>query len=128
MQEFNRLLEVLRKLRGAEGCAWDKEQTLESFTPFVIAEAKEIEAAVTKKDYEELRGELGDLLYNVLHLAAIAEEAGHFSMNTVMADVTDKMVRRHPHVFGPESERTTDVEKIKRRWEEIKQEERKRKK
>lgn len=124
MQEFNRLLEVLRKLRSAEGCAWDKEQTIESFTPFVIAEAKEIEAAVEKQDYDELRGELGDLLYNVLHLTAIAEEAGHFSIDAVMAEVTEKMIRRHPHVFGPESERTTDVEKIKRRWEEIKKEER----
>lgn len=123
MQEFDRLLELLRKLRGAEGCAWDREQTIESFAPYIMSEAKEIEEAVQKKDYQGLKEELGDVLYNVLQLAAIAEEQGHFTLKEVLDRTHAKIVRRHPHVFDPTQRHLNDPETIKRRWGEIKREE-----
>jgi len=122
-ESFEELLKVLKTLRGKEGCAWDKEQTVEGYVQYIIAEAKEVEEAVQKKDYKELQAELGDLFYNVLQLAAIAEEAGHFEMKDVLIDIRKKMIHRHPHVFDPNTPHTTDVKEIAEQWERIKKEE-----
>ncbi|HLC66980.1 MAG TPA: MazG nucleotide pyrophosphohydrolase domain-containing protein [Candidatus Nanoarchaeia archaeon] len=123
MKEFDELLTLLHKLRGPDGCAWDKKQTIESFAPHLMAEAKEVEEAVAAQDWKGLQEELGDLLYNILQLSAIAEEQGHFDLAAVLNSVHEKITRRHPHVFDPKQRHLNDPETIERRWKEIKEEE-----
>lgn len=95
------LLAVMRQLRNPEGgCAWDLEQTLESIVPHTLEEAYEVADAIERRDLAALRDELGDLLYQVVFLARIAEEAGHFDFDAVVRAIADKLVRRHPHVFA----------------------------
>jgi nucleoside triphosphate diphosphatase len=94
------LLEIMRRLRGPDGCPWDREQTFETIAPYTVEEAYEVAAAIADKDYQSLPDELGDLLFQVVFHARMAEEAGLFDFGDVVAAVTDKMIRRHPHVFG----------------------------
>ena len=92
------LLEVMRRLRAE--CPWDKVQTFATIAPYTIEEAYEVASAIQDGDFQALPGELGDLLFQVVFHARMAEEAGLFSFGDVVAAVTDKMIRRHPHVFG----------------------------
>src|SRR5438034_9276035 len=97
---FNRLCDIVAKLRAPGGCPWDREQTHESLLPATIEEAYEVAEAARTKNDAHFREELGDLLLLVVMHAEIAREAAQFNIDNVVADVTDKLIRRHPHVFG----------------------------
>lgn len=121
---IERLLEIMRRLRDPEtGCPWDIEQTFETIAPYTIEEAYEVADAIERKDWAELEGELGDLLLQSVYHTAIGEEAGHFSFQSVVRNISDKMVARHPHVFGDEN-RDKSAEQQTRDWEAIKASER----
>jgi len=119
---FARFVELITRLRAPGGCPWDREQTHESVKPMTIEEAYEVAHAIDEKDDEELLGELGDLLLQVVFHANIAEERGAFRLRQILERVSDKMVRRHPHVFGEESASTSG--EVLRSWEAIKAQER----
>src|SRR2546427_697022 len=97
---FLRLVDLMARLRGPDGCPWDREQTPESLRPYVIEEAYEVLEAIERGDPDALRDELGDLLLQVVFQAELATEAGRFTIADVASAVIDKLVRRHPHVFG----------------------------
>jgi MazG family protein len=115
------LLEVMKRLR--DGCPWDKVQTFDTIAPYTIEEAYEVASAIADKDMKALPGELGDLLFQVVFHARMAEEAGLFDFGDVVEAVTAKMIRRHPHVFGDEEAKTTAVAP-KDFWEKLKESER----
>jgi len=99
--KINRLLEIMRKLRDPDsGCPWDVEQTFESIAPYTIEEGYEVDEAIRAGDMDALKDELGDLLFQVVFHAQIADEQGLFDFSDVVAAVSDKMERRHPHVFA----------------------------
>jgi len=126
MQEFTRLVEIMATLRSPGGCPWDREQTIDSLKPFVLAETYEVLEAIDRHDHAALCEELGDFLFEAVFLAQLESEAGHFTIADSLRSITDKLVRRHPHVFArDESTAAIDSpEKVLRRWEEIKAEER----
>src|SRR5213078_4755129 len=97
---FNKLCEIVARLRAPGGCPWDREQTHESLLPALIEEAYEVAGAVRANDSANFREELGDLLLLIVMHAEIAHEADRFDINGVLKDVTEKLIRRHPHVFG----------------------------
>lgn len=120
---IDRLLAVMAALRRPEtGCPWDIEQTFATIAPYTIEEAYEVADAIERGDLDDLRGELGDLLFQVVFHARMAEEAGAFAFGDVVEAITDKMIRRHPHVFGDVA--AGSIERIWGRWEEIKAAER----
>lgn len=106
-----RLLEIMAQLRDpVNGCPWDVAQTYETIAPYTIEEAYEVADAIAREAYDELRDELGDLLLQVVYHARIAEEEGRFAFDDVARGIGDKMVRRHPHVFGPDTDGRTPEE------------------
>jgi ATP diphosphatase len=123
---FASLVELMRVLRSPAGCPWDREQTLESLKPFVIEEAHEVVDAIERGDRDELRGEIGDLIFEGVFLAQLCADAGHFSIVEALHDVRAKLVRRHPHVFAPDepTAHVTTPDAVKGKWEEIKAAER----
>lgn len=123
MTSIEKLLEVMRALRDPEGgCPWDMEQDFSTIAPYTIEEAYEVADAIEREDFDELRSELGDLLFQVVFYAQMAGEKGYFDFDDVAGGITEKMIRRHPHVFGSEEERTAG--KVDGSWEEIKEQER----
>ena len=117
---IERLLEIMRRLRDPEtGCPWDIEQDFASIAPYTIEEAYEVADAIARQDWAELEGELGDLLLQSVYHTAMGEEAGHFTFQSVVRSISDKMVARHPHVFGTES-RDKSAEQQTADWEAIK--------
>jgi ATP diphosphatase len=119
-----RLVEIMRRLRDREtGCPWDIEQTFASIAPYTIEEAYEVADAIEREAWDELKGELGDLLFQSVFHAQMAEEAGLFSFDEVADTMSDKMVARHPHVFGGES-RDKSADQQVADWETIKAAER----
>lgn len=124
-ESLERLLEIMRRLRAPDGCPWDRAQSFASVAPYTLEEAYEVADAIERGDLESLREELGDLLFQVVFHARIAEEAGVFDFAGVAAAVADKLVRRHPHVFGDAS--YPDAAAQSADWETIKAEERRRK-
>jgi len=123
MSTIEKLLEVMRKLRDPEtGCPWDVEQDFSTIAPYTIEEAYEVADAIEREDFDELRSELGDLLFQVVFYAQMASEKGYFDFDDVAGGISDKMIRRHPHVFGSDEERAAG--KVDGSWEEIKEEER----
>jgi ATP diphosphatase len=119
-----RLIEIMRRLRDpATGCPWDIAQDFASIAPYTIEEAHEVADAIERQAWGELRGELGDLLLQVVYHAQMADEAGFFAFEDVARAISDKMVARHPHVFGPES-RDKSPEQQAADWERIKAAER----
>ena len=119
-----RLLEIMRRLRDPEtGCPWDIEQDFASIAPYTIEEAYEVADAIERGDMADLEGELGDLLLQTVYHTAMGEEAGHFTFDSVTRAISDKMVARHPHVFGNES-RDKSAEQQTADWEAIKAAER----
>lgn len=121
---IERLLEIMRRLRNPEtGCPWDIEQTFDTIAPYTIEEAYEVADAIERKDWPELEGELGDLLLQTVYHTAMGEEDGTFSFQSVVRAISDKMVARHPHVFGEES-RNKSAQQQTRDWEAIKAAER----
>lgn len=121
---IERLLEIMRRLRDPDtGCPWDIEQTFETIAPYTIEEAYEVADAIERADWQDLEGELGDLLLQSVYHTAMGEEAGHFTFQSVVTNISNKMVARHPHVFGDES-RDKSAEQQTRDWEAIKAKER----
>src|SRR6266566_8292863 len=120
---FQKLCDIVAKLRGPGGCPWDREQTHESLLPAVIEEAYEVAEAARAKDDAHFREELGDLLLLVVMHAEIASEAGRFNLDEIIRDISAKLVRRHPHVFGISDARDSGA--VLKQWEAIKREEKK---
>ncbi|RFP86870.1 nucleoside triphosphate pyrophosphohydrolase [Rhodobacteraceae bacterium 63075] len=119
-----RLREIMRALRDPDtGCPWDIEQTFASIAPYTIEEAYEVADAIEREAWDELKGELGDLLFQSVFHAQMAEEAGLFDLDAVADTMSDKMIARHPHVFGAES-RDKSADQQTRDWEAIKAAER----
>jgi nucleoside triphosphate diphosphatase len=121
LSTFCQLCEIVARLRAPDGCPWDREQTNETLLPGLIEEAYEVAGAVRARDDRNLREELGDLILLAVMHAQIADEEGRFNIGEVLADVTAKLVRRHPHVFG--SSGVHDTEGVVKQWEAIKREE-----
>ena len=126
MYSYEELLNVIAQLRGEHGCPWDKAQTHESLIPCLRNECEEVVQAIEQHDEENLCEELGDVLLQVLLHARIAEEEGQFTMADVVNGLAEKMVCRHPHVFG--NEEYGSPEQNQARWEEIKRQEKEAKK
>jgi len=123
-EDIRELLKVMASLRDPDGgCPWDREQDFSSIAPYTIEEAYEVADAIARGDMDELRDELGDLLFQVVFHARMAEEAGAFAFADVVRAIVEKMIRRHPHVFADEE--IADAEAQTRAWEQLKAEERK---
>lgn len=118
---FQKLVELMARLRGPDGCPWDRKQTPQSLKPFLIEECYEVVDALDEGAPEKVKEELGDLLFQIIFHARLAEEAGQFTIGDVIAANREKMTRRHPHVFG-EEKLATDKE-VLANWEEIKKKE-----
>src|SRR5207247_7990836 len=102
MTEFDRLVEIMATLRGPEGCPWDREQTIDTLKPFVLEETYEVLEAIDRHDHAALSEELGDFVFEAVFLAQLESAAGHFTIADSIQTVTDKLVRRPPHVFKRE--------------------------
>ena len=123
-KRFEEAVSILSRLRAPGGCPWDREQTFDSIKPYTLEEAYEVLEAIDNRDWKELAGELGDLLLQVLFYAQMAQEQGWFSIDDVLDRLSNKLVHRHPHVFGDvKAETSSDV---LRNWEALKAEEKKR--
>ena len=120
---FERLCQIVAQLRAPGGCPWDREQTNETILPQLIEEAYEVAQAVRANDTANMREELGDLLLHVVMQAEISRESGRFTMDEIIGEITDKLIRRHPHVFGKSDARDTGA--VLKQWEAIKREEKK---
>jgi tetrapyrrole methylase family protein/MazG family protein len=120
--QYSDLRAIVARLRAPDGCPWDRDQTHTSLRPYVIEEAFEVVAALDEEDIESLPEELGDLLFQILLHTQLAEEAGDFTMTDVMRGLADKLVRRHPHVFGDRTLET--AEEVVRQWDDLKRGER----
>src|SRR5690625_841383 len=118
---FDRLREIIAVLRGPNGCPWDREQTHESLRPYVIEEVYELIDAIDQEDDENIIEELGDVLLQVMLHSQIGEDQGYFQVDDVIRSLTDKMIHRHPHVFGTTEAET--VEEVYKNWDELKKEE-----
>ncbi|HJX02989.1 MAG TPA: nucleoside triphosphate pyrophosphohydrolase [Dehalococcoidia bacterium] len=118
---FNRLKEIIDRLRGPDGCSWDRQQTHASLKPYLVEECYEVLHAIDEGKPEKLREELGDLLLQIMLHSRIADEAGQYDINEVMDGISDKLVHRHPHVFG--EQKTESVGEIRHYWHLLKQEE-----
>ena len=123
MSSVEQLLQIMARLRDPQqGCAWDLKQTFDTIAPYTVEEAFEVAEAIAERDWTELREELGDLLLQVVFHSRMAEEQGLFDFGQVVKVLNDKLVRRHPHVFG--DQQGASIEQIKTTWEQIKAEER----
>jgi MazG family protein len=122
---FDRLVEIMRRLRAPDGCPWDREQTLASLRPFVLEETYEVLEAIESGSPDSLREELGDFLFEAVFLAQISDEAGHFTVGDAIDAICDKLVRRHPHVFARADNRELNTSgEVLEQWEQIKAKER----
>ena len=117
-ESLNSLLEIIKKLRSPEGCLWDRQQKTTDIARYLLDETYEVLDAVENGSPAALREEMGDLLFQIFFIASISEEAGDFNLSDVMEEVTEKMIRRHPHVFGDTKVR--NIEEIRSNWEDIK--------
>ncbi|HUK24225.1 MAG TPA: nucleoside triphosphate pyrophosphohydrolase [Terriglobales bacterium] len=122
-ERFERAAAIMARLRAPGGCPWDREQTFDSIKPYTLEETYEVLEAIDTRDWEELPGELGDLLLQVLFYAQMAREEGRFSIDDVLDRLSSKLVNRHPHVFGDVEAKTST--EVLRNWEALKAEEKK---
>jgi ATP diphosphatase len=122
-ERFERAVAIMERLRAPGGCPWDREQTFDSIKPYTLEETYEVLEAIDNRDWPELAGELGDLLLQVLFYAEMANEQSSFSIDDVLDRLSTKLIHRHPHVFG-DAKADTSAE-VKRNWEALKVEERK---
>ncbi len=120
-ERFERAVSIMSRLRGPGGCPWDREQTFDSIKPYTIEETYEVLEAIDNRDWEELPGELGDLLLQVLFYSQMAKDEGTFSIDDVLDRMSTKLVDRHPHVFGDVKADTAS--EVVRNWEALKREE-----
>jgi MazG family protein len=117
-QKFERAVNIMARLRAPGGCPWDREQTFDSIKPYTLEETYEVFEAIEKRDWKELPGELGDLLLQVLFYSEMAKEAGYFSIDDVLDRLANKLIDRHPHVFGEVKAETAG--EVVRNWEALK--------
>jgi MazG family protein len=117
--EFQKLVDIMARLRAPDGCPWDREQTLESLRGFVLEETYEVLDAIDRGDHEDLRGEIGDFLFEGVFLAQVETDAGRFTVADSLRHITDKLVRRHPHVFADAAGVDTPG-RVLEQWEQIK--------
>src|SRR5208337_5421864 len=122
-ERFERAVQIMARLRAPGGCPWDREQTFDTIKPYTLEETYEVLEAIDNRDWPELTGELGDLLLQVLFYSQMASEEGHFSLDDVLDRLSNKLVDRHPHVFG-DVKADTPAE-VLRNWEALKAEEKK---
>ncbi len=122
MSEIQRLREIMATLRGPDGCPWDQAQTHQSLTRCLVEECSETLEAIDDEDFDGLREELGDLLLQVVMHACLAEESGHFDLEEVAFGINEKLIHRHPHVFGDQAG-VDSPEKVLAQWEELKAQE-----
>ncbi len=125
LQEFQTLVEIVARLRGPDGCPWDKEQTQKTLTQYAIEEAFELVEAIESNNPGEVREELGDFLFQVILQAQVAQDEKQFSLLDVIQTLNEKMIRRHPHVFGEDGAKTTS--EVWKNWEKLKAAEQKEK-
>ncbi len=123
---IDKLLAIMSRLRSENGCPWDRQQTMESLKPFLIEETYEVMEAIDRGDQDAVCEELGDLLLQIVFLSQIGRETGDFSFDDVVAGINEKLLRRHPHVFG--EEQIDNADEVLHRWEQIKREEKKERK
>jgi nucleoside triphosphate diphosphatase len=121
---FQQLVDIMARLRGPGGCPWDHEQTLQSLRQFVLEEAYEVLDAIDRGDHDDLRGEIGDFIFEGVFLARIAEDDGHFTVADSLRAICEKLIRRHPHVFGDAAGVDTPRQVLEQ-WEQIKAREQK---
>lgn len=128
-KSFDELVQLMAKLRAPDGCAWDRKQTHDSLKPYLVEEAYEVLEAIDHTDITRLREELGDVLLQVIFHAQIGAEEEKFSVEDVIHSLSEKLVRRHPHVFGTtdQKQESLNAEDVKVRWEQIKRNEREQK-
>jgi MazG family protein len=122
--EFQKLVDIMKRLRGPGGCPWDHEQTLESLRPFVLEEAYEVLDAIDRADHADLQGEIGDLIFEGVFLAQIEADEDRFTVEDALRGISEKLVRRHPHVFGTDGKDMTPGQVLEQ-WEVIKAREQK---
>lgn len=120
---FPELVKIMARLRAPGGCPWDREQTHASLLRYLKEESKEVCDAVKKKDWKNLQEELGDVLLQILFHSNIARERGEFDIKDVMTTLRNKLIRRHPHVFGKGKKENLTAAEVKRRWKKIKEKE-----
>jgi tetrapyrrole methylase family protein/MazG family protein len=122
LSQFEALVEIIARLRAPDGCPWDRKQTHASLRGSLLSECYEVLEALDEGNAEKLRGELGDLLLQIVLQSQIAAEAGEFDIGEVIEGINKKLIHRHPHVFG--SRKVKDAEEVMHNWEELKKEER----
>jgi MazG family protein len=120
-EKFERAVEIMARLRAPGGCPWDREQTFDSIKPYTLEETYEVLEAIDNRDWDELTGELGDLLLQVLFYSKMAQEEKHFSIDDVLDRLSNKLIGRHPHVFGDVKAETSA--EVLRNWEALKAQE-----
>lgn len=118
---FQQLVDIMSRLRGPDGCPWDREQSFDTIKRYLLEEAYEVMDAIDSRDWRGLSEELGDLMLQPVFFAQMASEAGHFQIGDSLEAINEKLIRRHPHVFGDATAKTAGDVKV--RWDEIKQEE-----
>ncbi|HTA46566.1 MAG TPA: nucleoside triphosphate pyrophosphohydrolase [Bryobacteraceae bacterium] len=123
--KFQRLVDIMARLRAPGGCPWDREQTFDSIKPYTLEETYEVLDAIDRRDWDELRAELGDFMLQAVFFAQMASEEKLFDIADSLDAINEKLIRRHPHVFADGTARTGD--EVMKRWDEIKKEERKEK-
>src|SRR4026208_1666743 len=115
-REFQKLVDIMGRLRGTDGCPWDREQTIQSLRGFVLEETYEVLDAIDRGDHDALRGEIGDLLFEGVFLAQVEADAGRFSVADSLRAISEKLVRRHPHVFGSTASRVKTAGQVVEQW------------
>lgn len=119
MNEFKSLISTIERLLAPDGCPWDREQTLQSMRSLLVEETYEVIEAIDLDNDRQLEEELGDLLFNIIFLCKLAEKEQRFTLENVLKHIVDKLVRRHPHIFGEGKLKTS--EEVLKQWEKIKQ-------
>ena len=124
-EKFEKLVSIMARLRAPDGCPWDREQNFDTIKPYTLEETYEVLEAIDARDWPGLTDELGDFILQAVFYAQMASEAGHFRIEDCLDAINKKLIRRHPHIFGDSAANTADD--VKKRWDEIKAEEKKEK-
>jgi len=119
-EAFQKLVDIMARLRAPDGCPWDREQTLESLRGFLLEETHEVLDAIDRGDTEALRGEIGDLIFEGVFLAQVCADAGLFTVADSLAHINAKLIRRHPHIFDPSGRPLETPGEVHQQWEQIK--------